>query len=196
MKVGLLVKSAGSNEGKLIPIRLPQFVVGRDPSCQLRPSSAAISKRHCALLIADGKVVVRDFNSTNGTFVNDEQVQGDQEVQDGDLLRIGPLDFQVKIEVPAPVAAAPAEKPVAKPKPAAPTTEGEDADIAAMLLLDDDATGPGNDPEGAIPDGSTVMDLNALAASEMGKPAPEPPKPANTAKAADDLLKKMMRRRG
>ena len=76
MKISLVVMTAGKSKGQTIPINLPQFIIGRDPQCNLRPASAVISKRHCAVLIKDGKVFVRDFDSTNGTFVNDVPVQG------------------------------------------------------------------------------------------------------------------------
>jgi pSer/pThr/pTyr-binding forkhead associated (FHA) protein len=197
MKVGLIVKSAGANEGKVIRIAVPQFIIGRDPQCQLRPSSAAISKRHCAVLVAEGKVLIRDFNSTNGTFVNDEQVQGDRELKAGDRLKVGPLDFVVQIEAEAPAAPKPAAAPAPKPAaaPAAPAGTDE-ADIAAMLLLDDgDGSSSGSSGEGAIPEGSTVMDLNALATGTNTPKKDEKPK-GNTSKAAEDILKKYMRRRG
>ena len=48
MKLSLVVKAAGKQEGKTLPITLSQFVVGRDPQCHLRPASAMISKCHPA----------------------------------------------------------------------------------------------------------------------------------------------------
>src|SRR5215475_11119165 len=103
MKLSLVVLSQGKGEGKIIPITLSQFLIGRDPQCHLRPASATISKRHCAILVKNGKVLVRDFDSTNGTFINDEPLKGQREVHHGDQLRLGPLTFQVTIETTAPV---------------------------------------------------------------------------------------------
>ena len=102
MKVSLVV-TTGSHEGRSIPLTGPQFLIGRDPQCQLRPASQAISKIHCAVVVRDGKVYVKDYGSTNGTLVNDALVQ-DTEVliEDGATLRVGPLDFRVKIEPFAP----------------------------------------------------------------------------------------------
>src|SRR5438132_13660173 len=99
MKLSLLV-SVGTASGKCIPITVPQFVIGRDPQCQLRPSSAVISKRHCALLLREGKAYVKDFESTNGTLVNEERVAGERELRNEDKLKIGPLEFVVQIESP------------------------------------------------------------------------------------------------
>jgi pSer/pThr/pTyr-binding forkhead associated (FHA) protein len=97
MKLGLLVITAGKQEGKILEIKLPQFLIGRDPQCQLRPASPLISKRHCAIIQRDGKVFIRDFDSTNGTFVNDERVTR-ASLNAGDRLRIGRVELAVTRE--------------------------------------------------------------------------------------------------
>src|SRR3954447_13728844 len=98
MKLSLLVLTTGKQEGKLLEIKLPQFLIGRDPQCHLRPASPLISKRHCALIQRDGKVFIRDFASTNGTFVNDQPIKGEVELHNDDTLKAGPLLFTVRIE--------------------------------------------------------------------------------------------------
>ena len=102
MKVSLIVAS-GVHQGKIVPIIGSQFLVGRDPQCQLRPASQAVSKQHCAVLLRDGKVYLQDFGSTNGTILNEAVVQGDErQLNDNDSLKIGPLDFTVRIEIGVP----------------------------------------------------------------------------------------------
>jgi pSer/pThr/pTyr-binding forkhead associated (FHA) protein len=103
MKLSLVVLTPGPNQGKTLEIKLAQFVVGRDPQCHLRPASPMISKRHCALLQREGKAFVRDFDSTNGTFVNNVQIKGEVELHDGDQLKLGPLLFKVVVESSTPV---------------------------------------------------------------------------------------------
>ena len=83
MKLSLVVND-GVHKGKVIPIPLKQFLIGRDPQCHLRPASPLISKRHCALLIQGDKILVRDFDSTNGTVVNDEPIKGERELKNDD----------------------------------------------------------------------------------------------------------------
>src|SRR5262245_45589842 len=109
MKLGLLVMTAGKQEGKLLEIKLPQFLIGRDPQCQLRPASPLISKRHCAIIQRDGKAFGRDFDSTNGTFVNEEPVKGEVELKHDDALKIGPIQFKVSLQ--------PGEEPARTPAP-------------------------------------------------------------------------------
>ncbi len=98
MKVSLVVAS-GTHQGKVVPITTSQFLIGREPQCNLRPASQAISKKHCGILIRDGKVVVVDYGSTNGTLVNDVLLRDQEvEVEDGTLVMVGPLDFTIRVE--------------------------------------------------------------------------------------------------
>jgi predicted component of type VI protein secretion system len=144
MKLSLIV-AQGVHTGKVIPITSAEFVIGRDPQCQLRPASPAVSKQHCAIAVRDGKVFVRDCGSTNGTFINGDQVAGDREAKSGDRLRVGPLEFDLKIETIAP-AAKPAPAP-ARPavKPAAAKAVAAKTPAAAAIATD------------TVPEGGTVI---------------------------------------
>lgn len=196
-----LVVADGVHKGKVIPVPLPQFLIGRDPQCHLRPASAAISKRHCALLIRGTKVFVRDFRSTNGTFVNGQQIGNEQELHDGDELKLGPLLFRVKLETAVAV-----NEPTPRPRPVAAIANADDDEsVAAMLLGMDDAVNPGAVDEDSVPGGSTVMEVPAgeaavAAAEEQStQPAAAKPEPAksatgNTSHAAKAILDKYLRR--
>src|SRR6516162_6051350 len=117
MKLNLVVLTPGKTQGKAIPITLSQFLIGRDPQCHLRPASAIISKRHCALMARGEQAFLRDFDSTNGTFLNDQQVKGEVELHHGDQLRIGPLLFRVHLEASVPVDKATPIPPTKTPVP-------------------------------------------------------------------------------
>jgi pSer/pThr/pTyr-binding forkhead associated (FHA) protein len=100
MQVSLKVLS-GNHEGKLIPVKDEKFFIGRSDSCQLRPKSDSISRRHCAIVQKDGRVLLLDLKSRNGTFVNDKQLLADKAkvLKSGDRLKIGQLEFEISIEV-------------------------------------------------------------------------------------------------
>jgi predicted component of type VI protein secretion system len=216
MKLSLVVLTPGKSEGKTIPINLPQFLIGRDAQCQLRPASPLISKRHCVILVRNGKVYLRDFDSTNGSFVNDKPVKGQVELHHEDRLRIGPLNFGVRIEGGAPAAPPPPAqpKPAAESKPAEPPAPSEaskgeavdDEDVAAWLLSTQDE-GEGGASGEAVPEGSTVMmELPAGAVPPPADPAAplQPGKPgekkdkvgavSDSADAARAILQKYMKR--
>jgi len=204
MKMSLVVMSEGKAKGQAIAITLPQFIIGRDPQCQLRPASPMISKRHCAVLIKGGKAFVRDFGSTNGTFVNDDPVQGERQLQNDDNLKVGPLLFRVSLEGSTAV-----NKPT--PPPPAPKADASDDDsVAAMLLSLQEEDSPDIhthlDKDG-VPSGTTIHELmSPLAAEAPAEKKPEeaakPPEkkeapkkpPGNPSQAAAAILEKYTRR--
>jgi len=168
MKVSLVVAS-GAHQGKVIPLTGPQFLIGRDTQCHLRPASQAISKRHCGILVRDGKVYVKDFGSTNGTTVNDVVIKDTEVVvADGVLIKLGPLDFIVRIEPTAP-------NPDGTPLPA-PTAETAAA-LAAVKAVAGAAKAPTRDatpnPARAAKSGGS-RESPVLASSKESKPVTTP----------------------
>jgi pSer/pThr/pTyr-binding forkhead associated (FHA) protein len=99
MQVNLKVL-VGKSVGKEITVPVKHFLIGRSEDCHLRPKSDAISRNHCAILTQDEKVVLRDLNSRNGTFLNGERISGDVEVHSGDHVQVGKLEFEIVIQVP------------------------------------------------------------------------------------------------
>ena len=193
MKLSLIVLTPGRMQGKSIPISLPQFVIGRDPECHLRPTSQLISKRHCAILTSGEKVSVRDFESTNGTLVNDEPVKGERQLKNEDRLKVGPLEFRVALEV-----AVPHKVPVG--------ASDDDAAAAMLLSVQEDSTsapsGTNVDSEG-VPTGTTIMEVIAPQTPTPPPGVEQPPvdkaeaarqAAGNTSSAAKAILEKYMRR--
>lgn len=168
MKLSLVV-SQGVHSGKVIPIASTKFSIGRDPSCQLRPASPAVSKTHCTITVENGAVFIEDNGSTNGTLVNGTRIERKTQLNHGDHLKVGPLEFNLNVVVAeaASVQAPPAKaaekvaEPAQAPSRLAPTIHGEDPDvIAAMLLADDD--GSAATIEAHAMDSTTVMEIPAL----------------------------------
>lgn len=99
-----LVVVGGTNHGKVVPIIVQEFRIGRDAMCHLRPASTDISRLHCAIVThPDGRVFLRDYASSNGTIVNQRfLIGGEYELKDGDVLEVGPLAFRVILQDVAP----------------------------------------------------------------------------------------------
>ncbi len=168
MKLRLVVVK-GRPEGMEIPLPMPQFLIGRDPQCNLRPSSESVSKLHCAVVQRTEGVFVRDLKSTNGTFINNDRIHGEVKVKDGDLIKVGPLVLAVKIQV-------------AEGDPVPPL--GTEEDQAVSWLLDFSAGSSSNQKED-LGTKTTIMDMSgASKASSAEKPKAE----AET--KLDDLVKK------
>ncbi len=96
MNATLLVVRA-DGESQEIVIRQDRVIVGRDKSAQLRVPARSVSRQHCEFVSEDGRVVVRDLESSNGTFVNRERVH-EAELSPGDLVSVGPAVFALRID--------------------------------------------------------------------------------------------------
>jgi pSer/pThr/pTyr-binding forkhead associated (FHA) protein len=186
-----LVVVKGRPEGMEIPLPMPQFLIGRDPRCNLRPSSESVSKLHCAVVQRKEGVFVRDLKSTNGTFVNNDRIHGEVKVKDGDLIKVGPLVLAVKIQVAA-------------GDPVRPS--GNEEDQAVSWLLDFNAGSSSEQQE--LGTKTTIMDMsgvpksssseNQKAEAETKTDAPEkkttekPKSRGATAELASEILEKLL----
>ena len=94
-----LVLTGGKSAGREVPVTGPEFLIGRSEECHLRPQSSRVSRRHTMIVVREGYVAVRDLGSSNGTYVNDEKIEGEKELKNGDQLKVGPLEFEVQLAV-------------------------------------------------------------------------------------------------
>ncbi|GIW87948.1 MAG: hypothetical protein KatS3mg108_2272 [Isosphaeraceae bacterium] len=75
-------------------------LVGRQNGCQIRIVSSLVSRRHCELTESDGKLIVRDLGSSNGTYVNGIKITEPTELGPGSALVIGSVVFRVEAAAP------------------------------------------------------------------------------------------------
>ena len=65
-----------------------EFVLGRDPTCEVRLRDTGVSRRHAGIVAGAGGARLRDLGSTNGIFVDGNRV-ADCELQDGQRVQMG-----------------------------------------------------------------------------------------------------------
>ena len=87
----------GKQDGKVIPLNTPKFLIGREQDCHLRPGTESVSRHHCAITIDEFTVRIRDLGSSNGTLINGTRIIGVQEANSWDRLKVGTLEFDVVI---------------------------------------------------------------------------------------------------
>ncbi len=72
----------------------PEISIGRLPSNDVVLPEAGVSSNHARVLLTGGALTILDLDSTNGTFVNDEPLQGPRVLGDTDEVQIG--DFLLR----------------------------------------------------------------------------------------------------
>jgi pSer/pThr/pTyr-binding forkhead associated (FHA) protein len=72
-------------------------MLGRAGSCDLSLSDdAEVSTQHAVLQFVNGKLTVRDLQSTNGTQVNGVPINNDYPLRSGDLLLLGRTELRIE----------------------------------------------------------------------------------------------------
>src|SRR3989442_503335 len=96
----------GSLEGQELELTPDPQTVGRGSACNLKIGDAGVSSKHAKIWCENGVFFVMDLGSTNGTFVNDRDVDREQ-LADGDTITFGMTKAQFVADQPKPRAAPP-----------------------------------------------------------------------------------------
>ena len=65
------------------------YLIGRGEGCRIRLNSPDVSERHAVMTVRDGRAVIEDLHSANGTFVNDTPVDRAFVLDGGKVVRVG-----------------------------------------------------------------------------------------------------------
>src|SRR5437868_15478443 len=111
----LVLLSAGL-AGRSYELKVEKTTIGRVEDNTFPIAEPSVSSHHCEILLRGSEVVVRDLNSTNGTFINGEKIT-EMVLKPGQILRLGQIEMRLETEAasaPAPGAtpAMPVKKPV------------------------------------------------------------------------------------
>lgn len=186
MQLSIVLRSPAKMAGKAIAVHDPEFFIGRDPDCQLRPTSMSVSRHHCALFVKDDRVRIHDFASANGTFVNGRRVSADVLLHDGDEVQAGPLVFEVHLEQSA------AEASVG---PAADPAAGSVDSVVVADMLRELPSADIEPPAQPSPVNDAAPGTAAVPeGSEAGKDQVAAPQAKEPSSVAGELLKRYFRR--
>ncbi len=87
-----LVVVGGDAKTSEVSLKLPT-IIGRGREASLTLPHPLVSRQHCEIFERDGKLMVRDLGSLNGTFIGKERVS-ESPLNPGDLLTIGTITFR------------------------------------------------------------------------------------------------------
>ncbi|MCZ6806730.1 MAG: GGDEF domain-containing protein [Deltaproteobacteria bacterium] len=86
---GCLIVIYGQDIGRRVHVTTEPLIIGRSPQCEIQIDQESISRNHCRLRFHEGEFRVRDLDSTNGTYVNDDLVEEEGRLRHGDQLKVG-----------------------------------------------------------------------------------------------------------
>jgi hypothetical protein len=84
----LVVRAGGGRAGESFMPAGQRTRIGRSPDCEIFLDDVTVSRNHALLIEQDGKFVVEDQGSLNGTFVNRRRIDS-APLTEGDELQIG-----------------------------------------------------------------------------------------------------------
>jgi len=88
--------------GRDYEFKVPTTTVGRGESNTLTIFDPSVSQTHCEILVWGDEVIVRDLNSTNGTFVDGERLQNHQRpIVPGQVVRFGAVEARLEMREPS-----------------------------------------------------------------------------------------------
>jgi predicted component of type VI protein secretion system len=76
-------------------LTVERTTVGRVEDNAFTIPEPSVSSHHCEILLKGNEVVVRDLDSTNGTFINDERIT-EGVLKPGQILRLGQLELRLE----------------------------------------------------------------------------------------------------
>lgn len=100
----MLLIQGGPQSGQVVALGGLAVTVGRRSDNDVVVDDSSVSRRHSLIMDTAGGFVVRDLNSTNGTYVNRERIgEGDYALKSGDLVRIGGSEITLLFKQDAPM---------------------------------------------------------------------------------------------
>jgi len=87
-------------EGKVYKLVLEKTTVGRSSDNTLVIHDSSVSSHHCEILTYGEEIIVREKESTNGTFINDRKVAEQGPAKSGQVIRFGEVEVRLEFERP------------------------------------------------------------------------------------------------
>lgn len=95
--VGWLVVMSGAQKGEDFRLREGKNALGTSRDNEVALNDPTVSQKHASISYKEGKFVLTDLDSTNGTFVNDQtEAVARVELKDNDMVRVGETTLKFK----------------------------------------------------------------------------------------------------
>jgi len=100
--------------GRVHELNVDRTAIGRVEDNTFQIPDPSVSSHHCEAQLRGSEILIRDLNSTNGSFINGEKIT-EQILKPGQILRLGQVELKLEVEgmaTTSPTAPLPAKKTV------------------------------------------------------------------------------------
>lgn len=105
----LVIQNQGMT-GRAHELNVECTTIGRVEDNTFPIADPSVSSHHCEVHLRGSEILIRDLNSTNGSFINETKIT-EQVLKPGQTLRLGQVELKLEAEgAPATSPAAPAKK--------------------------------------------------------------------------------------
>ena len=108
--VKLVILNQGMN-GRVFELNVDRTTVGRVEENTFQIGDPSVSSRHAEIIRHGSEILVRDLNSTNGSFINGEKIS-EAVLQPGQILRLGQVELKLDDGQPISASTSSAPAPV------------------------------------------------------------------------------------
>ena len=91
--MAFLTANNGPQAGRRYELDRHESVLSRHPECDVVIDVGAVSRYHCKVISEGASFCVEDLNSRNGTFLNEQVIEGRAPLEDGSLVRVCDVIF-------------------------------------------------------------------------------------------------------
>src|SRR5476651_541053 len=110
----LVIQNQGMT-GRAHELSVDRTTIGRVEDNTFQIADPSVSSHHCEVHLRGSDIVIRDLNSTNGSFIGNDKIT-EQILKPGQVLRLGQVELKLEAEgAPASLPAAAAPPPAAAP---------------------------------------------------------------------------------
>ena len=91
--IGWLVTYTRNSDGEDFKLRAGYNRIGANPACDIVVEDETVSGSHAIIVYRDGRCLIKDDLSRNGTFVNGKEITEAHPLQSYDQIRVGNTMF-------------------------------------------------------------------------------------------------------
>jgi FHA domain len=98
----LVVLSAGSMTGRTCELNVDRTTIGRVDDNTFPIAEPSVSSHHCEVFLRGSDILIKDLDSTNGTFINGQKIT-ESVLKPGQVLKLGQIELRLDADgMPAP----------------------------------------------------------------------------------------------